>query len=116
MEQLRAFPNLPNHTMTVRLGGITFRYRRTYRPRLRAWYVDIFNQDGNPVLIGRRINPEWSLQGSLPVEEIPGIIFVRGPEGYTREELGRDLVEIFIPTDELPVIDTEDDGVQVVLS
>jgi hypothetical protein len=116
MERLRAFPSLPDHTMTVRLGGVAFRYRRRYMPRLRAWYVDIFDQAGNAVIIGRRMNAGWALFGSLPVEGVPGVILVRGPEDYTREELGRDLREVFARFDELPDSDDGDDDEQVVLS
>lgn len=95
--------------MTVTLGDETMRYRRTWRPRLRAWYVDIWHADGTPVILGRRLSVGQTLQGGLPIN--PGaVILVIGPDEYGREDLGDRLEEIVIDFDELPDVEGEDDG------
>lgn len=100
MQELPAFPNIPQHVMTLTLGGRTYRYRRTYRPRMRAWYIDIEDQNGELIVGGRRLNGEW-----LPLESIAvdfdGTLYVRGPDVYLREDLGGDLREIYIAPGEL---------------
>lgn len=106
MELLRTFPEHPQHVMTVTLNGRRLEYWRTWRPRLGAWYIDIF-EDDRPILLGRRLVPGQPLQGSLPAD-LPGVIFVTGPDDYSKEDLGGDLQEIFIHPDELPEPEEEE--------
>ena len=111
MQRLRAFPDRPSHVQTVTLAGARYIYRRTYRSRLRGWYVDIYTADGTPVILGRRMVGEWPLFGGLPVEELAGILLVRGPDEYRREDLGDELREVFATFDELGDVGAdEDDG------
>ncbi len=100
MQELPAFPNLPQHVMTLTLDGRTYRYRRTYMPRMRGWYVDIETMDGEPVVSGRRLCGEWAPLTGLDVD-FDGLLYVRGPDSYQREDLGGDLREIFILPEEL---------------
>lgn len=100
MQNLPAFPDIPQHTMTLTLGGRTYRYQRTYRPRLNAWYIDIKDKDSEQIVGGRRLCGEW-----LPLESIAvdfdGALYVRGPDVYRREDLGGDLREVYISPEEL---------------
>lgn len=100
MEVLPAFPNIPQHVMTLTLGGRTYRYRRTYRARMGAWYIDIEDKDGEPIVSGRRLCGEWAPLTGLAVD-FDGILYVRGPDPHRREDLGSDLREIFISPEEL---------------
>lgn len=114
MLRIAAFPDLPRHVQTVTLAGRALRYRRTYRPRTRSWYVDIFDGDGNPILLGRRLAAGWSPTIGLPID-LGGVLFVLGRDGYAREDLGGELREIFVTTDELPAADTSGDGIREVV-
>lgn len=97
---LPTFPNLPQHVMTVALGARSYRYRRTYRARLGAWYVDIEDTAGRLIVAGRRLNGDsFPLAGV--VVDFDGILFVQGPDAYLREDLGGDLREIYIEAAEL---------------
>ena len=40
-EQLAAFPESPQHTQTVSLGGVQFRVTFTFRDRTSRWYMDL---------------------------------------------------------------------------
>lgn len=104
MIKLPAFPHLPQHVMRVELAGRRYIYRRTWRPRLNAWYVDIYDGDDNPILLGRRLVAQSTLSGELPLD-LPGEIFVRGQDDYRRQDLGQSLREIFISHEELAAFD-----------
>lgn len=111
MQRLPAFPDLPQHVMRVDLAGRRYTYRRTYRPRTRAWYVDIYDDQGKVIVEGQRLTPGVPLSTSFEVD-LPGVIYVRGPDDYRREDLGGDLREIFATFDELGLeaaADAEDD-------
>lgn len=101
--EIHGFPELPSHTQTVVLGASQFTIRFTFRDRTGAWYLDLWTVDGDPVILGRRLSVDWSPLLGLALDNAPeGVLFVRGPDGYVREELGDDLLLIFYPLSELP--------------
>lgn len=100
---IAGFPAVPSHIQTVTLGGRQYRIRCTYRERTASWYVDLFDRDGNPIATGRRMSPGWALLSAVGLPGAPeGVLYVRGADGYSRDELGRSLRLVFYPTSELP--------------
>lgn len=94
----------PRDTQTVTLGDAQFRIRLTWRgrPGVAAWYFDLFALDSTPLVLGVRISPGWSPLGFLQKEGLPdGQIMVDGPEPYTREMLGGELLLTFYTTAEI---------------
>lgn len=106
MKQLPTFPDFPSHTMKVDIDGERLTYRRVYRPRMKGWYVDIFDQDGDPILLGARLSPGTTIGGSASVG-VP--VYVLGPSPYRRDQLGDELRE-YVLDDVSAEGDVDDDG------
>ena len=93
---LPAYPALPAHTYTVTLGGVAFTLRYVFRARLSAWYIDVFAADGTALARARRLSPGWSPLFALPIVDGPaGYLWVRGPDEYTRLDLGDSIKLVF---------------------
>lgn len=92
--------------MQVEVGGRRLRYRRVYRPRMHGWYVDVFDEDGEPIVLGARLSPGSVVAGSAQVE-LPVALFVVGPSPYRREDLGEELHEYALT--EAPEDDDDED-------
>lgn len=85
------FPDLPQHTMSVELGGATYRLTFTWRERTRGWYLDLHTEDGAPVLLGRRLSPgSGPALGVTPEVLEDVLLLVLGREPYEQADLGRE--------------------------
>ena len=73
--------------------------RATYKKRLGSWYVDILQQDGTPVLMGRRITPGWSVNVGHHPDGEPGGFLIASNIGdpYRRDALGSELTLTYYP-------------------
>ncbi len=98
-----AFPGLPSHELIVTLGDVKVTVRFYWRPRLRAWYMDLLSADGTTRLIsGRRLSPGTSPNIDRVLEDGPdGLLFVSGLDGYAQADLGGSLVLKFFTRAEL---------------
>ena len=85
----------------VELGGVNYRLRVRWIERTRAWYTSLATSEGEPIVEGRRLSPEWSpLFGLLPPIEVPnGVLVVSGAGLYERDDLGRTLHLTYYPPD-----------------
>lgn len=111
--QIAAFPDEPQHTMTIAWGDKQVRLRLTWRQRLASWYLDIFELDdgegGDAVAIarGRRVSPRWlPLLGLRPIG-LPGdpVLVVDGGVGsdpFPRSELGVSVRKLLIDLADFP--------------
>ena len=107
-EQLAAFPESPQHTQTVSLGGVQFRVTFTFRDRTSSWYMDLRTIGEEDLALGRRLSPRWGPVLNLALVGGPkGILWVEGPEPYARFDLGGLLVVKLVDPSELPVATTE---------
>jgi hypothetical protein len=98
---LNTFQQIPAHTQTVTLGDTVYRLRLIWRDRLDAWYADLFEQDGTPIRTGKRVSAEWVLfHGEMEAKE-DGMIYVYGPDDYDRNDLGENLLILYVPKDEI---------------
>lgn len=106
---LPAFPDLPCFRVAVTLGpldgpGEVFVLRFTYRTRTASWYVDVFESNGETLLLaGRRLSPGWSPHRGIVVEGMPdGVLYVRGRDEFERDDLGTDnLRVVFFDAEEI---------------
>jgi hypothetical protein len=101
---------LPQQLQSVALGGKIYRLRATYRDRLGSWYMDLLEQDGTPVLLGRRVTPGWALNlAKHPENDIDGLLKVSNiPDPYSRDALGNELTVTYYPIDALKPPPPED--------
>lgn len=107
---LPAYPALPAHTYTVTLGGVAYTLRFVFRARLSAWYLDVFSADGTALARSRRLSPGWSPLFALPIVGGPaGYLWVRGPDEYTRLDLGGAVKLVFYDAADVPAAAAQDD-------
>ena len=113
---LPTFPDLPQSLQTLTLELVQYRVRFTWRERLQAWYLDLLELDETPIVLGQRVSPGWGpLYRLLPMASPPGLFFVSGPEPYSREMLGSEVVVLFASSDEIPPDTVTDSGLTVTL-
>ena len=100
--RLAAFADLPSHTISTILGGNSFRVRYTWRERMRAWYVDLFDNDGNALAVGRRMSPKSTPWSNFIADGFPTVFVICvGPDGYGQLDLGEILALVANTTAEL---------------
>ena len=110
------FPDLPSHRMRVTLGARTYGLRFTFRARTASWYVDIYDADGEPLILGQRMSPRWSPLAGYNIDAAPdsdgqGVIVI-GPDPYDRAMLGDVLRLVHLDASDV-VIATADPGYRV---
>lgn len=114
MKKLAVQPALAQHRQTVALGDALYDVRLTWRARLGAWYLDLYDADGALLVGERRVEPGWGPLWGLAIEGAPTIaLVVIGPTPYRREDLGGALQILLVGADELPEIAAADDGITV---
>lgn len=85
-ERLPLYTELPAHSCTVALEGVQYEVRFVYRERTASWYFDLHDEQGEPIVLGRRLSPGWS--PALGVTSgPPGAFYVFGKDPYDRHEL-----------------------------
>jgi hypothetical protein len=105
-ERFNLFPDLPQHTITTTWGDKQVRLRLTFRDRTSSWYLDIFELDDTPIVLGRRVSPKFAPLlglglggegvGTLPRDRE---LVVDGPaDPYPRRDLG-EVVQLILLTD-----------------
>ena len=103
IQTLHGFPQFSAFVFRMELNGIRLQFRMTFRERTKSWYLDMFESNGDPLMLGKRLSPFWSPTfGAARISGlIEGSIFVRGNEGYKQEDLSRELDVWYIPKADL---------------
>lgn len=97
--------DLRKHRQRTTLDGTVYRITLTWRPRTRGWYMDLYDSQGDPIALGRRLNPGWPpLRGVVDERVPPGGFIVIGPDPYRRQDLGDDLQILYYTESELDSI------------
>lgn len=115
-QQVRGFPRFPKHGQTVTFGDRRYKVIFTWRQRAASWYFDLFTADGTAIALGRRMSAGFAPIANVgfDVDVAPdGNLFVRGSDGYLREDLGKTLILVRYANDELPATATASDLVIV---
>lgn len=96
----------------VAWGGRELTVAMVWRPRLRAWYFDLFDADGQAIVRGRRVSPSSAPTAGLALGDRVSrteVLIVDGPDPYNREDLGEivrmmllDLTQFVPPPDDDP--------------
>lgn len=98
-QRIQTYPNLRQHSQAVTLSGQSYRLRLTWRQRNQGWYLDLYEDDNTPLLLGRRLSPGWSPDARTRV--LPGLLYVKGPSPYDRSHLGGRLTLLYYEPEEL---------------
>lgn len=96
---------LPSYTQTVDLDGERWIMRVSWRPRLFAWYCDLYTRNGDPVLLGRPILAGRQLNFSV-LDGPPGALYGVG-EDPTRTTLGTACRLLYYTRDEIQALAPE---------
>lgn len=92
-EILTAFPQWPSFDQRITLGGRQFTIVTHWRDRLRGWFIDVFDDEGDPVFTNKRINPGANLaMGQL---DFPGGLMAFG-DPSERRNLGSSLFVAYV--------------------
>jgi uncharacterized protein DUF6983 len=86
-EQLPFHPEQPSHRYTMPLDGVQYDIRLTYRERTSSWYLDLWDENGRPLVLGRRLSPNWGPTVGVLTAGPPGKLFVFGEDPYARDEI-----------------------------
>lgn len=101
--RLPVFPEKPCHRYVVTIGEARYQVSLTWRARTQSWYLDLYQQDGTPVALGRRVSPGYGpLASLLPVGKPTGELFVGGAlDPYRQGDLGGEVTLEHYSTDDL---------------
>lgn len=105
ISEVQTFPRFSNFDISMELGPTRLTLEFTWRARTKSWYLDIFEVNGNPLLLGRRLSAYWSpMYGYADLPDIiEGALFVRGIEG-AQKDLGKTLILEYYPFQDLRII------------
>jgi hypothetical protein len=112
---LRIAPGEPSQTQRLGLDGDTYELTFRWREALRAWFLSLRDQDGEPIYLGRRLTVQSVLDAGLSDPNgPPGVFLVRGVEGYRQETVGQGLVISYVSETELAARDVDSLDLSVV--
>lgn len=115
-QRIATFSAQADTTQTVTLGGVQYRLRLAWRDRPRAWYMDLSTAAGVGIVAGRRMAAGWCPLAGLSSEAAPdGYLYVRGVDGYARDDLGGGLQVLYYGADEVARSGATDLGLTVTL-
>jgi hypothetical protein len=86
MEKLAFFHDYPAHRYNVAMDSVHYEVRLTYRERTASWYLDLWDPDGNALLLGKRLAPNWPVNMGITGGP-PGLLVPFGFDPYDRHEL-----------------------------
>lgn len=94
-------PELLRYETRMNVAGVELVFELQWRERVQAWYLSIREEDGTPVLLGRRIVAEWSPTLRRRTTQLPDGLFLVARQGDGLEpagktELGKDVLFYFL--------------------
>lgn len=75
----------------VAWGGRQLTVAMVWRQRLQSWYFDLYDANGEAIVLGRRVSPGFAPLAGLALAEQTSrteVLLVDGPDPYQREDLG----------------------------
>ena len=80
-------------TEQITLSGAQYVLSFVWKSRMRAWYVDIADVNGTPLVQGTRVTPGWAPWVQLQIPAMPpGIYIPVGPDPYAENDLGQSVL------------------------
>lgn len=111
-ERFTFFPEQPQDTSAQPWGDIQVLIRTTYRERTGAWYIDILTIEEVPLVIGRRVSPQYApllglgLEGAgLPRDRY--LVIDGSEDPYQKAALSDTLVALLLTQEEIDAAATE---------
>lgn len=85
VRKLRFDALLPDQQQEVTLGGTKYQLRASWNPRLRQWYLDALDVEGNPIFTGDAMIQGAQLGANCL--NFPHFLIVYAPELQRQEDL-----------------------------
>lgn len=79
---------------TVTLDDGEYRLRLRWNEQRRAWYMDLYDANDQPLQVGRRLSPGWA--PLLGLNRPAGIFVVDGPDDAPDTALGGDVLLLYV--------------------
>lgn len=100
MLEITIRPELLDYRDTITLGGVVLTLDVAYRVRTDDWWLSLYDEEGLPIITGRRIVTGWPLTVGVFDTRLPQGLFIalrlgEGEGDATQGELGRDVVLTF---------------------
>ena len=100
MLEIAIRPELLDYRDTITLGGVVLTLDVAYRVRTDDWWLSLYDEEGLPIITGRRIVTGWPLTIGVFDPRLPQGLFIalrlgEGDADATQGELGRDVVLTF---------------------
>jgi hypothetical protein len=86
-QRMPFFHDVPAHRYTVTLDGVQYEVRLVYRARTASWYLDLRDEQGVELVLGRRLSPGSSPVGGVITNGPPGKLVAFGADPYDRDEV-----------------------------
>lgn len=99
----------PKFNYRIALAGRTYTLTFHYIARLESWYFDLA-RGGVTLRRKIRLSPGYiSTFGLVASPGLGGVFFTKGAAGYAQDDLGRQLILMFIPTADFPPVPASED-------
>ena len=109
--QFQVFADLTAGTTTQTWDDRQIQIRTTFRERTGAWYMDLFELDGTPIVFGRRVSPGFAPLLGLGLEGVqlprgPALVILGADDPYLRAALGDTLTLLLLSAEEVDELST----------
>ena len=104
--QIPSTPSLRSFTQRVELDGGSYEIRQRWNARSKFWYLDVYDVNGNPLLVGRKLTLDAPILQQHQTREVPPGELVaydtsvrKAPAGL--DELGERVVLLYVEAADL---------------
>jgi len=109
MLEITIRPELLDYRDTITLGGVVLALDLSYRVRTDDWWLSLYDEEGAPIITGRRIVTGWPLLVGVFDQRLPQGLFIalrlgEGEADARAGELGRDVVLTFFEPADLDAL------------
>lgn len=104
--RINARPSRTDHRLRPTIGGVEVEVRLVWRERLGAWFMDVSDATGAPLLQGKRVTPATEPWRAIIGEDTGGpqggALVVVGRDPYYRSDLNAGVDLLYLRADEVP--------------
>lgn len=117
---LPTFDDSSAYEYLIGLEGRDYRLRYTYSERVDAWHLDVELADGTALATGVRLVANLPLlrryiDDRLPPGVLVALAMADPPADPGRDDLGEQVVMVYIASDELPQAESIDDNLTIAI-